>query len=78
MIERTVDVDDLSEGQAVVAAKVHLAAAIAAAEKQGGRAIDAGAERENGKTLYEIKVVDAGKERTVWIDMTTGQVTAKP
>jgi uncharacterized membrane protein YkoI len=78
VIERALDRDDLSEGQAVQTAKVHLADAVAAAEKQGGKAIDAGAERENGKTVYKIEIVEAGETKTVWVDITTGQLTTKP
>lgn len=61
--------------QAMNNAKLSLAQAIEAAEKQGqGRAIEAGFEAKDGTGQYEIKVLSQDKLTKYKLDANTGQV----
>jgi len=70
---------DAMEMAALQSAKVSLAEAVAAAEKDvGGKAIDAGFETEKGQQGYEVEVMSANGSQTVLVDAQTGAVTKMP
>ncbi|HEX3485629.1 MAG TPA: hypothetical protein VHT51_11250 [Micropepsaceae bacterium] len=48
--------------------KIHLHDAIEAAEKTGGKAMEARAETKNGKPGYAVKLVELGKLHMAWVD----------
>lgn len=71
------DADEVEERAALQAVKVSLLQAIASAEAQGGKALAAEYEQEDGALAIEIEVADeSGKIGEVMVDAQTGQVLA--
>ena len=68
------DVDQLK--QAVAAAKISVAQAIEAAQKEvpGGKVIEAGLEAEKDATFYEVVVLSGEAVKEVKVDATSGKV----
>ena len=59
----------------ILSARTSLAQAIATAEQQsGGKAIDAGIEKENGVTAFAIEVAKDNAVQKVLVDLETGKV----
>ncbi len=61
----------------IESAQTGLAQAIQAAEKQGGRALEAELDTKKGATAYEVKVANGDKTDTVWVDVNSGQIVSK-
>lgn len=71
----THDREDAKDIAAVLNAKTSLAEAIATAEQQvGGKAIDAGLEREGGPMRFEVEVAKDKTVQRVLVDPQTGKV----
>jgi uncharacterized membrane protein YkoI len=69
------DSDDFSTEQ-LATVKVNITEAIAKAkEKQSGTVISAELEKEDGKFMYEIELLDDGKEMKVMVDAVNGNIT---
>jgi uncharacterized membrane protein YkoI len=67
--------DEAREIDAVMTAPVSLAQAIATAEKESqGRTLEAGAEEEDGRVLYEVTTLADGKIYEFMIDPQSGAV----
>ena len=67
--------EDRHDAAALAQAKVSLGQAISAAEQHAnGKAARAELEDENGKVVYGVEVVGAGKTTDVKVDINTGQV----
>jgi uncharacterized membrane protein YkoI len=66
-----------SDAALALNAKVSLSDAIAAAEQQnGGKAIEATLDDEDGAASYEIKLVKAGAVQNLRVDLATGNVAS--
>ena len=71
-----VERSEAAELAAIEGAKISLADAIAAAEKEfGGKAVEAGIEDENGALAYEIELLGPNGEQKVAVDTQTGKAT---
>src|ERR1700680_2399681 len=69
------DTNDQVDVQAMMKAKITLAGAIQAAEgAQGGKAVSAAYEGNNGQAAYQVEVAADGKTTSVLIDGETGKV----
>lgn len=66
-----------SKQELLQSANVSLVDAVRAAEASvtGGKVVEAELEREKGRTVYEVELIDsAQKKRTVYVDAATGKV----
>lgn len=69
---------DQRDAQAITSAKTGLAAAITAAEQQGGgKALEASLEKQNGNPVYDVKLANNDKTQTIRVDAATGKVASK-
>ena len=67
---------DGARRQAPRAGLISLQDAADAAEKAfGGRAVEAELEREDGRRVYEVKLVRDGERMEIYVDARTGEVT---
>lgn len=78
--ENQLDQEDKAELAAVRDAKVTLAGAVTRVEEHtSGKAIDAGIEERNGKSVYELEIVTKnGAVQSMTVDPMTGQLSAGP
>lgn len=68
---------DPSDASLLTGTRISLGQAITTAEQQaGGKAVQAGLDREKGVTSFVVDVAGKGGVKTVLIDPQTGQVTA--
>jgi uncharacterized membrane protein YkoI len=63
--------------EAIEGAQTPLDQAIATAEKQGGKALEAELDTKKGMTAYEIEIANGDKTDTVWIDVNSGEIIKK-
>ena len=68
---------DKKGAETIEAAKTGLAAAIATAEAQGGKALEAELTTKKDTTAYEVEIARGDKTDTVWVDVNTGQIIKK-
>lgn len=74
--EAKLDAEDKAELAALRGARLSLTQAVAAAERDGGRALDAGLEQRNGRVEYQIRTVRNGTLETVIVDPVSGATRA--
>lgn len=68
---------DQKDVQAIASAKTTLASAVSAAEQQnGGKALEASLDKQNGNPVYDVKLANGDKTQKVRIDANTGKVAS--
>lgn len=68
--------DDAAEHSKLAEAKLGLADAVAAAEKQsGGKAVNAALDNEQAAATFEVEIMTSNGSRTLAVDGQTGSVT---
>jgi uncharacterized membrane protein YkoI len=63
--------------ETIESAQIGLDQAIATAEKQGGKALEAQLDTKKGVTAYEVEIANGDKTDTVWVDVNSGQIIKK-
>jgi uncharacterized membrane protein YkoI len=68
---------DKEGAEAIESAQTGLGDAIMAAEKEGGKALEAKLDEKEGMAAYKVEVANGDKTATVWVDAGSGQIIKK-